>query len=152
VGSRVRRDAARPTPAAIPSPSLPSAQPPRAAAVGRVPPRGACFSSLLWPQAPTVKKRRLTLCPEARQELEQAVEWYEVRLPDLGRQFRAEVYRALDNVIARPALYAKFRGATRKPVLGRFACLIFYLVETGWIIVFAVFQAKRDPFDVATRS
>ena len=91
-----------------------------------------------------MKKRRLVLRPEACQELEQAVAWYEVRLPDLRDQFRAEVHRALDNVIARPELYGKFRGATRKAVLGCFACLIFYLVEAGQIVVFAVFPCQAQ--------
>jgi plasmid stabilization system protein ParE len=98
-----------------------------------------------------VKKRRLVLRTEARQDLEQAVAWYEVQLPDLGRQFRVEVYRTFDNVIARPELYPKSRVATRKAVLRRFPYLIFYLVETNRIVVVAVFHAKRDQDELTRR-
>jgi plasmid stabilization system protein ParE len=98
-----------------------------------------------------VKKRRLVLRPEARQELEQAVAWYETQLPDLGHQFRAEVYRTFDNIIARPGLYSKSRGATRKAVLRRFPYLIFYLVEINRIVVVAIFHAKRDSADLTGR-
>jgi plasmid stabilization system protein ParE len=99
-----------------------------------------------------LKKRRLVLRSEARQELEQAVSWYETQLPDLGRQFRAEVYRTFDNIIAYTELYPKSRGAARKAVLRRFPYLIFYLVETKQIVVVAVFHAKRDPADIAGRA
>jgi toxin ParE1/3/4 len=99
-----------------------------------------------------VKKRRLVLRPEARQELEQAVAWYEVQLPDLGRQFRTEVYRTFDSIVARPNLYAKSRGTARKAVLRRFPYLIFYLEETDRIVVVAIFHAKRDPADLTMRA
>jgi toxin ParE1/3/4 len=99
-----------------------------------------------------VKKRRLALRPEARHELEQAVEWYETQLPDLGQQFRRGVYHAFDNIIARPELYPKSQGAARKAVLRRFPYLIFYLVEARRIVVVAVFHAKRDPADIANRA
>jgi plasmid stabilization system protein ParE len=98
-----------------------------------------------------VKKRGLALRPEARHELEQAVEWYEMQLPDLGRQFRSEVYRTFDNIVARPELYPKSRGAARKAVLRRFPYLIFYLVEAKRVVVLAVFHAKRDPANIAGR-
>jgi plasmid stabilization system protein ParE len=100
----------------------------------------------------TVKKRRLVLRPEARRELEQAVEWYETQLPDLGRQFRTEVYRTFDNIIARPELYPQARSPARKAVLRRFPYLIFYLVETKQIVIVAVFHAKRGPVDIANRA
>ena len=98
-----------------------------------------------------MKKRRLVLRSEARLELEQAVTWYEVQVPDLGRQFRAEVYRTFDNITARPELYPKSHGTTRKAVLRRFPYLIFYLVEAQRIVVMAVFHAKRDLRDLAAR-
>lgn len=99
-----------------------------------------------------MKKRRLVLRSEARQELEQAVAWYETQLPDLGRQFRAEVYHTFDRIIARPELYPKSRGAARKAVLRRFPYLIFYLVETNRIVVVAIFHGKRDPANIAGRA
>lgn len=99
-----------------------------------------------------MKKRRLVLRLEARHELEQAVEWYETQLPDLGRQFRAEVYRTFDNITTRPELYPESHGTARKAVLRRFPYLIFYLVETKRIVVVAVFHAKRDPADLANRA
>ena len=98
-----------------------------------------------------MKKRRLVLRSEARLELEQAVTWYEAQVPDLGRQFRAEVYRTFDSIIARPELYPMSHGATRKAVLRRFPYLIFYLVETNRVVIVAVFHAKRDPADLAGR-
>ncbi len=99
-----------------------------------------------------MKKHRLVLRPEARRELEQAVEWYETQLPDLGRQFRGEVYRTFDTIIARPELYPKSHGTARKAVLRHFPFLVFYLVETKQIVVVAVFHAKRDPADIASRA
>ena len=99
-----------------------------------------------------MKKRRLVLLPEAQRELEQTVAWYEVQLPDLGRQFRAEVYRTFDNIMAPPELYPKFRGATRKVVLRRFPYLIFYLAEADRVVVAAVFHAKRNPADLEPRA
>ncbi|HVM61826.1 MAG TPA: type II toxin-antitoxin system RelE/ParE family toxin [Verrucomicrobiae bacterium] len=99
-----------------------------------------------------MKKRRLVLRPEARHELEQAVEWYETQLPDLGRQFRAEVYRAFDNIVARPEIYPKSHETARKAVLRRFPYLVFYLVETNRIVVVAIFHAKRNPADLTSRT
>jgi toxin ParE1/3/4 len=99
-----------------------------------------------------VKRRRLVLRSEARQELEQAVAWYETQLPDLGCQFRTEVYRTFGNIIARPELYPKTSGATRKAVLHRFPYLIFYFLEAKRIVVVAIFHAKRDPADLTSRT
>ena len=99
-----------------------------------------------------MSKRQLVLRVEARRELEESVAWYEAQLPDLGRQFRAEVYRCLDAIGERPELYPAFQGAVRKTVLRRFPYLIFYLVERRRIVVLAIFHAKRNPDELAART
>jgi len=52
--------------------------------------------------------------PEAAQELEAAVRWYEERQPDLGNDFLDESESTLRGILVEPERWSKIRGENRK--------------------------------------
>jgi toxin ParE1/3/4 len=90
----------------------------------------------------------IRLLPEARVELNEAVDWYEQRRPGLGSRFFAQVKAALNRIAANPQLHAPVRKAR----VHRFPYLIFYREEPGEVIVISVFHTSRDPSIWQSRS
>jgi hypothetical protein len=76
--------------------------------------------------------RPLRIVPEAAEELEAAIAWYEAQGPGLGEAFLGAVDRAVDAIRANPATYALVALVNERPVrfkrLGRFP---FNLVFPG---------------------
>jgi toxin ParE2 len=62
----------------------------------------------------------LTYIEEARQELLEAVAWYEECQPGLGRQFDAEIQRAEDAILLPPNAWSNAGGGFRRKLLHRF--------------------------------
>ena len=81
---------------------------------------------------------RVAFAPEARQEFEEAEEFYERQGPGLGARFRAEVRAAVTRIRAWPLSCPSERGDVRRLTLSRFPYKILYAVEADHIYVIAV--------------
>ena len=84
--------------------------------------------------------------PEAEQELEGAVLWYEQRQPGLGDDFLDEFERALRRIVVEPERGRMIRGNNRKLNLRRFPYAIVYSVRDDGIYIKAVMHLHRRPF------
>lgn len=81
----------------------------------------------------------------ARAEFDDAADWYEQRRTGRGALFSAAVRQVLDRIADQPELYAEvFQDVREAPVMGYPYC-VYYRVESGQLLVLAVFHTSRDP-------
>ncbi len=85
------------------------------------------------------------LLPEARVEVNEAVDWYEQRRPGLGSRFFAQVQAAFNRIAANPQMYAPVYGPVRKVRVTQFPYIVLYREEPGEVIVISIFHTSRDP-------
>lgn len=81
----------------------------------------------------------------ARQELEDAVRYYELEYSGLGRRFKEEARKAALRIAAYPEAWSIERGDIRKCLLHKFPYKLMYSVEEHHILVIAVAHQHRQP-------
>lgn len=81
----------------------------------------------------------------ARQELEDAVRFYELEYSGLGRRFKEEVRKAALRVAEYPKAWSIELGEVRKCLLHKFPYKLMYSVEEDHILVIAVAHQHRKP-------
>jgi plasmid stabilization system protein ParE len=87
----------------------------------------------------------IRLLPEARDELDAAVDWYEQRQTGLGTAFLDRVRDVLARIAANPQLHGIVYQGVRKAVVQKFPYVVLYKEEAGEVVVIAVFHTARDP-------
>lgn len=84
--------------------------------------------------------------PEAEEELDAAVEYYESKRTGVGLQFQEEVEAAVQAIQITPKLRPTYKNTNfRKCTLKRFPFTIFYLERDTDIWIAAVAHQKRKP-------
>lgn len=81
----------------------------------------------------------------AKQELNDAVHYYELEYEGLGRRFREEVKKAAIRVSEYPKVWSVERGDVRKCLLHKFPYKRLYSIEENHILVLAVAHQHRKP-------
>jgi plasmid stabilization system protein ParE len=81
----------------------------------------------------------------ARAELGEAVERYEQQRRGLGRDFRDEVYAAVERIKAFPLAWRALGANTRRCITRRFPYSVVYALEGDEIIVVAIAHHRREP-------
>jgi toxin ParE1/3/4 len=82
---------------------------------------------------------------QARDEFDEAIDWYERQRPGLGAEFAERVQDALDRIAETPETYPIVQRDTRKAVVRQFPYSVFDRIRIDQIIVVAVFHNKRNP-------
>ncbi len=84
--------------------------------------------------------------PEATEELEDAISFYEAQKPGLGQDLLTEVEKAVSQVQQFPSIGVRYgQPPFRQWVLRRFPYLVFYLELPEAIWILAVAHGKRKP-------
>jgi hypothetical protein len=87
--------------------------------------------------------------PAARDELQEAILWYEAARQGLGDEFRLEVEAYVDRLVARelPGTSLGFRRghALRKLFLHRFPFALIFELRADELVVWAVAHTSRRP-------
>lgn len=81
----------------------------------------------------------------ARQELEDAVRFYELEYSGLGRKFKEEVRKAALRIAAYPEGWSIARSNVRKCLLHKFPYKLLYAVDENHILIIAVAHQHRKP-------
>ena len=81
----------------------------------------------------------------ARQELEDAIRYYELEYSGLGIRFKEEVRKAALRIAAHPQAWSRERGDVRKCLLHKFPYKLMYSVEKDHILIIAVAHQHRKP-------
>jgi plasmid stabilization system protein ParE len=83
--------------------------------------------------------------PAARDELAEAVAWYDQQREGLGDAFLIEVKRAARRIIEHPQAWSKLSRRTRRCRLARFPYGVIYQPLTNEIRILAVAHLHRKP-------
>lgn len=81
----------------------------------------------------------------ARQELDDATQYYEIEYQGLGEQFRHEVRKAITRLSIYPKAWSVERGDIRKCILHKFPYKLLYSIEADHIFIIAVAHQHRKP-------
>ena len=81
----------------------------------------------------------------ARQELDDATQFYEMEFSGLGQRFREEVKRAVSRIVEYPEAWPLERGDIRKCKLYKFSYALLYSLEKMHVIIIAVAHQHRKP-------
>ena len=83
--------------------------------------------------------------PEAAEEFEAAVDWYEVREIGLGLDFAAEIHAAVHRAAAMPDAWIRLSGDVRRVLVSRFPYGVLYESRSTCLLVLAVMHLRREP-------
>ncbi len=81
----------------------------------------------------------------ARNEYQDAIEFYELEIQGLGLRFKDEVKRALRNLKKYPNLGSIEKADIRKYILHKFPYKILYSNEEKYLYVIAIAHMHREP-------
>lgn len=81
----------------------------------------------------------------AAEEFKDAIEYYELQVQGLGKNFREEIKRALRTIQRFPRIGAIEEGDIRRYFLHKFPYKIIYSIEKGYIYIIAVAHTHREP-------
>lgn len=81
----------------------------------------------------------------ARQELDDATQYYEIEYQGLGKRFRDEVRKAAKRISEYPEAWAIEQGDVRKCILHKFPYKLLYSIESNHIFIIAVAHQHRRP-------
>lgn len=81
----------------------------------------------------------------ARQELDDACDYYELEFEGLGRRFKEDVRRSLKRISRHPFAWSIELEDVRKCLLHKFPYKLLYSVESDCILIIAVAHQHREP-------
>ena len=83
--------------------------------------------------------------PQAGEELDQAVEYYEDCQPGLGLEFAEEVYAAIRRICEYPCAWQKMSKNTRRCLLNRFPYGLIFQAKSDLVRIIALANLHRRP-------
>ena len=83
--------------------------------------------------------------PEAAQEFEEAVRFYQPRGRILGGRFSSEVRTAIRRILDTPDRWRILEDDVRCCVVRVFPYGVLYTVELEYILIIAIMHSKREP-------
>jgi plasmid stabilization system protein ParE len=89
---------------------------------------------------------RVGFHPEARRDLREAADFYDLERLGLGAEFLDAVEQAMRRVIEYPEASRIVLGRVRKCAISRFPYAVVYSVRGGGVYVSAVAHNSRRPF------
>lgn len=81
----------------------------------------------------------------ARDELNDAIAYYELEFPGQGLTFKEEVKNAMQRIIQFPTAWPVLKGDIRKYLLHKFPYKILYSIEIDHIYIIAIAHQHRRP-------
>jgi toxin ParE1/3/4 len=83
--------------------------------------------------------------PDAKQDLRDAINYYNDCKTGLGQQFASQVQKSLHQIQDFPEAWSLISKRTRRVMTNRFPYGIIYSIKNDTIIVLAVMQLNRKP-------
>ena len=88
---------------------------------------------------------KLEFLPEARAEFGHAADYYEDKERGLGKQFRAEIWKACTTISTHPHLWREREGGFRRVNCPVFPYYVAYFMRGDRIVIAAVAHGSRHP-------
>jgi len=83
--------------------------------------------------------------PDAKEELFEAINYFEECRSGLGLEFSREVFSAIQRIIHFPTAWSKFSDNTRRCLTNRFPYGVIYQTVEEQVIIISVMQLNRKP-------
>ena len=83
--------------------------------------------------------------PEAAEEFEAAVDWYEAREIGLGLDFAVEIHAAIHRAAGMPNAWTLLSDNVRRVLVNRFPYGVLYEPGNTSLLVLAVMHLRRKP-------
>ncbi len=83
--------------------------------------------------------------PEAKEELFEAINYYEGCQKGLGLEFAKEVYSTIQRILHFPTAWSKLSENTRRCLTNRFPFGVIYQITEEEIFIIAIMQLSRRP-------
>ena len=83
--------------------------------------------------------------PDAEEELNEAIAYYNECQSGLGWEFAKEVYLAIQNIISFPNAWTTLSASTRRCLTNRFPYGVIYQMADAEIFIIAVMHLNREP-------
>jgi hypothetical protein len=88
---------------------------------------------------------KYSLHPEAKEELFEAINYFEEYRSGLGLEFSREIFSTIQRIIHFPLAWSKFSKNTRRCLTNRFPYGVIYQIIEKEVIIIAVMQLNREP-------
>jgi plasmid stabilization system protein ParE len=83
--------------------------------------------------------------PDAKEELDRAVAYYEQCQPGLGLEFAEEVYATIARIIQYPNAWSTLSKNSRRCLVNRFPYGVIYQIKSRTLRIIAVAHLHRRP-------
>jgi len=83
--------------------------------------------------------------PDAENELNEAIDYYNKCQTGLGLEFAREVYSTIQNILLFPQAWTPLSANTRRCLTNRFPYGVIYQITADEIFIIAVMQLNREP-------
>ena len=88
---------------------------------------------------------RIEFLPEAKVELHEAVEYYELQLKGLGITFKDVTKSTIKRIATFPTAWTEIRPNIRRCIMHKFPYNVLYSIENDFILVLAIAHHHRYP-------
>ena len=88
---------------------------------------------------------RLSILPEAENDLAEARFWYEKQRDGLGAEFLDCVGEVFQRLQESPLIHAEVHRGVRRTLVRRFPFVVYYRVEHDVVEILAVLHGRRGP-------
>jgi len=82
---------------------------------------------------------------EAKIEIEDAVEYYELQSKGLGKVFKTELKQTVQRIVSFPLAWTEIKPDIRRAIMSKFPYNVLYSVEAESILILAVAHHHRKP-------
>ncbi|MDO8749466.1 MAG: type II toxin-antitoxin system RelE/ParE family toxin [Candidatus Omnitrophota bacterium] len=90
----------------------------------------------------------LSFLPEVEEDTVSAYIWYEEKSKGLGEEFLRAFYASAAEIARTPNLYPKIYKNFHRKLLKRFPYVVYFLIESGSVIVYGLFHCARNPYSI----
>ena len=89
---------------------------------------------------------KLKIKPEAHQDIQDGIDWYNSRQPGLGRRFHSAVKQEFKTLRNSPLFQIRYEGVRCLP-MKKFPYMVHFIVEeqNKQIVVLGVINTSKDP-------
>ena len=88
---------------------------------------------------------RIEFLPEAKDELDEAVEYYELQVDGLGDTFKDIAKSTIKRIATFPTAWSMVRPNIRKCIMHKFPYNVLYSIEGDTILILAIAHHHRYP-------
>ena len=83
--------------------------------------------------------------PEARLDLSNSVDYYELQQKELGLKFLEEIYSTIQRIIEFPSAFPAYSKNSRRCITNKFPFAIVYKLRKDEIFIAAIMHLARRP-------